>query len=149
MIEITHQQQNYNNSCASACMAMLLGRTSQEVEEEFHEAYRAKGDPYLFEYAAEQGLVLEESRSTQALEPDYVYLVGVPSLNMRATMHLVVIDLRGDENVVYDPNKGRQGKWVYTGHVRERDVMPGEVRIGGYAVLAKVKKAPALGIDEE
>lgn len=48
------------------------------------------------------------------LIPGNLMLATVPSLNIEAGNHRIVIDWRGDEPVVYDPNEGRDGRKYYT-----------------------------------
>jgi hypothetical protein len=47
---------------------------------------------------------------------DGFYIMAVPSLNIEAGGHMVLMDWRGcwDESVIYDPNRGREGKRFYS-----------------------------------
>lgn len=115
MVEIKHQQQSLANSCTSACLAMILDMPEAKVVEEFHEAYHDRDScelDYLRKYGVEGSPVISTERYTYF---GHVYTLGVPSLNLQAEMHSVVLDLRYKDNCwLLDPNRGREGKKYYT-----------------------------------
>jgi hypothetical protein len=96
----------------SACLAMLTERPIIEVMDVFHNAYRdctmtpqqflqASGVTYIYEARQDDvpmGKLLE----------GYIYLLSVPSLAVKNKTHAIVLDLRTNEPLVYDPiNKKR------------------------------------------
>lgn len=110
--EIIHVTQFTDNSCVSACIAMVTGISEKEVFDEFHDAYM-KGSMRLCDYLEKHSVPFEVKTIRDHIRPDTVYLLSVPSLNIRAGMHQVVFDTRGCDNVIYDPAKGREGKYYY------------------------------------
>lgn len=106
--ELIHQMQPTSTSCTSACMAMLLNRPVEQVVEEFHDPWtKHETDPerYLEPFGIECK-TFDGIWGTLA-EPENLYLLTVPSLNKPGHLHHVLLDLRGDLPVVFDPNRGR------------------------------------------
>lgn len=117
MKKIKHQQQPTANSCQSATIAMILDMPVQQVVDEFHDDYVNMGaEPH--DYLASRGVnILFHLSSDRVVHWDKVYMLGVPSLNMEASTHSILMDTREEvcgTGVIYDPNKGRKGKKYYT-----------------------------------
>lgn len=123
--QIVHQQQPTGNSCSATCLAMLLGVPVDKVMADFHEDY-CKGLIKPFQYLI-SNLRIDNVRrcysDDQLDKPEGIYLVAVPSLNLTATIHNIVFDVRNDGLVIFDPNdglvifdpnKGKPGKKYYT-----------------------------------
>lgn len=152
MRQLQHQIQPTWNSCASTCVAMLLGRPVQDVVNELHDAYMAdvcalphylhrhgvKFKPAVSDGGAPDGYV--ENR----IEFGHLYLLTVPSLNMDATLHFILLDARDDKAVAtLDPNMGREGKRYYINWFDE-PTGPEQIRLdGGYSVFFRIESCPA------
>lgn len=112
---ITPVQQTLDNNCTSACIAMITGLDISAITAEFHKDYigmRVDTPEYL------DGLGFSYRRCLAAerkLHPGYVYLVAVPSLNIKGGMHNIVIQtsLDAERWYVIDPNEGKEGKEIY------------------------------------
>jgi hypothetical protein len=117
MKKIKHQQQPTHNSCQSATIAMILDVPVQQVVDEFHHGYMEM-DEEPHDYLASRGVnILFHMSSDRLVHWDKVYMLGVPSLNVEASTHSILMDTRQEVNgygVLYDPNKGREGKKYYT-----------------------------------
>lgn len=117
MIELKHVMQEDSHGCVIACIAIITGRSYQEIKKDFPDFEdNSKGIG-----ADERDLVLVRHQMLPVrtvdthLYADKVYLVSVPSLNIEATMHAIVIDCRTDVSFkVYDPQAGIEGKKAYT-----------------------------------
>lgn len=102
----THVQQT-SKTCASACLAMLLGESLVTIVNEFHDKY-LEGSTTPYTYLKEKGLYPKRRYSDESsVEWDKVYLLAVPSLNMPGAMHSILLDTRyGSAPLLYDPQKG-------------------------------------------
>ena len=109
MIDIKHVMQQCPRSCAVACIAMVTGKPFDEIRKQ-------ASQPNLGDVEADNLLAANGVRPTRSyyneLKPGNIYLMHVPSLNLRASMHCIVVDCREDFKVL-DPNKGRDGADVY------------------------------------
>lgn len=56
--------------------------------------------------------IMPRYRNGEDIRPGRIYLVQVPSLNIRGGMHMIVLDSRADP-LVFDPNTGREGVETY------------------------------------
>ncbi len=126
---IEHQTQLLNNSCVSACLAMVLGEPQQKIIDEFHSDYVA-GEIHPSEYLIERGISLQPYTFgvDYPVDPNklWVYFLTVPSLNVMGGLHQVLLIWRGGDDRVYelyDPakgfttkkgKKGRQQRRFYT-----------------------------------
>lgn len=120
MKKLKHKTQPTGDTCTSACLAMLLGTSVDKVVSEFHSDWRnRKSTPS--DYLLENGIsfVLNHNPYNNTLEWGGLFLITVPSLNLDGRLHHILADLRGDLEVILDPNKGREGKRYYTGWSRE------------------------------
>jgi hypothetical protein len=132
-MKIKHVKQPTNTSCVSACIAMLTSCDVKIIIEEFHELYsRAEIRPD--EFLARHGIVAEPvSILDNQLQFDKIYLVSVPSLNVQAVTHQIIIDLRDDENVMlFDPNQGKKSKKYYTYAKPRSKLGKNEINIRSY-----------------
>ena len=116
-MNIKHVQQKCGSSCGIACVAMTSGI-------DFDTVLEWSGRPgisarKLYDLACKADLA-PSYREHRELSPDAVHIVAVPSLNIKAGMHLIVIDTRdanlaaGEWCKMYDPVEGIPGKEVYT-----------------------------------
>lgn len=112
---VHHQKQSLNNSCVSACIAMILNVPEEEIVDDFHKRYSEgmRVSKYLEELDVPHRLLYADDRSRASVE--YAHLVTVVSLNRPGEFHLVV--MLGTENgvsLILDPNRGRPGKKYYS-----------------------------------
>ncbi len=131
-IKVEHVTQDLDKGCVIATAAMLAGLTFWECLHKYEEWYKDKYVTLGLEYMKHDmfdsiGLSLEQEfnflKYTLGLDvvmPRYpvimhgqVYSATVPSLNVKRGNHSVVIDSRGDELVVLDPQRGRVHKAYY------------------------------------
>lgn len=127
-IEVKHVQQPTPRACVHACLAMVTG-------EDVHSLLDRFGDHGLCWH--EEATVLVEHQIWPTLVPAQqphefprtgVYLVTVPSLNLRGKTHRVVVEADGQGYCLHDPNAGRDGVKAYgrdaiqTGQARYLDV---------------------------
>ena len=110
-IEIEHQQQPNPVTCTSACIAMLTGIPVNKIADVFHPAY-SRQEITPCEYLESRGLKVKRLYTDDQPMPSRLYLVTVPSLNKKGTLHHIIVDWR-DVCDVYDPNKGIKGKKYY------------------------------------
>lgn len=109
--QLIHQTQPCGKSCASTCVAMLLGVPAADIKDEFHRDYM--GGKNIDKFLAEKGVVAEPLLSNYRFYEDgALYLITVPSLNMEARTHQVIFDYR-DGFEMFDPCMGRPGKRYY------------------------------------
>lgn len=119
---IEQQTQLLWDSCVSASIAMMLGINQQLVVDEFHTQYMAH-EIEESDYLESKGLKFElhyTKTNSKDLVSDRVYLLAVPSLNIKGIVHSIVahtfIDTDGSLKwYIYDPNYGYEGREVYTG----------------------------------
>lgn len=112
---IEHLQQTLPDNCVSTCLAMIVGKSVEDVTAEFHADYHA--DTMLpSQYLRQHGLVPKRcfTEEISKLEHNCVHVVTVPSLNVRGCLHNILIVREGNDVVhVLDPNLGREGKASY------------------------------------
>lgn len=101
--------------CSPACIAMLFGASTEQTVKEFREGYFSTQDLKIDEYLTKFKMKATPLLSTQnKLYPGKLYLLSVPSLNLKSYTHLVMMDFRDKNNpVVLDPNKGKRNKRYY------------------------------------
>lgn len=113
MSNIIHQMQPTDDTCASACLAMIINEPVEKVIEEFHK------DFFCHETSPSEYLTQKLIRNRQLLACDlnifagHTYLTTVPSLNYPGLNHYILIQQRRDHYNVFDPNMGRAGKKYY------------------------------------
>jgi len=111
---IKHQQQPTSDTCASTCIAMLLGVPVNDVISKFHDKYKA-GEMNIDHYLKNNGLAVEPILSNYwQAQWGKLYLLAVPSLNSKANLHSIILDCRLEGIVdIYDPNMGKKDKDYY------------------------------------
>lgn len=120
MKEIKHQMQPTPDTCTSACLAMILDIPVADVVEEFHKDWMSrKSDPA--HYLVKKGIKFQIHREPydNCLQYGKVYLVTAASVNINGRFHHLIVDMRGGEGKVYDPNRGRLDRAYYVWHERE------------------------------
>jgi hypothetical protein len=131
-MRIKQQQQPTGNTCTATCLAMITGIPVLDVIEEFHHGY-VKWKVQPTDYLTEKNVPFKILPSMDRPQMGKLYLGTVPSLNLEAILHHVLIDLRDNDCVVYDPNKGKKGKKYYVGwHTSKEGDM--EVTLKGYVL---------------
>lgn len=112
MSSLNHVRQINDQSCVHACLAMLNGKSVEEM-----------WDRYPFPLTPKEELtILIESRLWPVCQQQFanqfplcgVYLVSVPSLNVAGANHRVVVTVGEADVVCYDPQNGREGKKFYS-----------------------------------
>lgn len=114
MKQINHLIQPTSDTCVSTCLAMVLDAPVNQTISEFHEHYK-NGIMTPASYLRTKRLACRE-HLVDDLVVDWgdIYITVVPSLNLAATLHTVVIDLRDEDNpIVIDPNKCKPGEKYY------------------------------------
>ena len=105
--------QETNCDCVYACIAMVCGKTLNEVMK-VARGKHALGQKEEFKLIAYFGY-LPTLQLFEGLNKNGVYLVTVPSLNFEGGNHRIVITTAEmGEIKVYDPNKNRKDKKYYT-----------------------------------
>lgn len=145
---LNHVKQPTDDTCVSACLAMLLNKPVYAIIEVFHDRYKSNCMTFNeFDFLKDLGLPVEKCYTLDNLEDEYVYFLGVPSLHEPGVMHCIVLyfqywDYEGDEPdiVVLDPNKGREGKQWYHFDVRHDFTAQGGVLLRGYAPSIKINR---------
>ncbi len=112
---LTLVKQPTDNSCTSACLAMLTGLPIETVMSEFHDDWiagtdRKHNNPYI--YLKDKGMSpkLNKKRYGAKLKRGNAHLLTVPSLNVEAITHHILLMFSLTENVpltIYDPSKLR------------------------------------------
>lgn len=133
MKPLKHQKQPDNKTCTSTCLAMILDKPVEEVIEEFHQKYmdyKMLPSDYLRSKGVNFKKYLSEDNSIQG---NHLYLITVPSLNITAGIHHILLDARyyPEEPVkVYDPQEGTGNKF----YVYKESDNPDSHPLGGYLV---------------
>lgn len=112
---IQFQQQPTENSCMSACVAMVSAQPVKDVVQRWHDAFHDRSEwiddaldfykiPYFYGHPRNGELLY-----------GFVYFLTVPSLNVKGGLHQVLMSLTADrKNIeVLDPNMGRDGCKYY------------------------------------
>lgn len=130
MSQIVFQQQDQPKNCASACVAMVLNRPIGEVTKDFQAGYDS-GDILIHDYLQKHGVEAVPMSLADSPTPGFVYLISVPSLNVKGRSHQAIIDARVEENgfVLIDPNKGAGGKEWYVNLAGGSELEPGEFQV--------------------
>ncbi len=109
-MKIKHVQQEKNNDCVLACIAMITG----ERLEDMYKKYKIDlplSDDDMIKILTLNGFVCEKQLDSK-IHSDNVYIVTVPSLNIERLNHAVVFDMQ-NEFILHDPNKGVNGRKFY------------------------------------
>lgn len=136
-MEIIHQIQPTATSCASTCIAMLLNVPAEEIIEQFHDQYKA-GEINVDQFLLNKGLTVESLLSSYwQCQWDGIYIAAVPSLNIKANLHQIIIDTRNNKVTIYDPNMGKPGKNYYV-HDDKEDKTEFEYGLISYCLEFKI-----------
>lgn len=109
-------------SCTSACLAMITGIDVHQVIAEFHDDWHSqKSDPAQYLKSKGVEFIINTNPFSTLMEWDKVYLLSVASLNIEGGLHHIVADMRGDREIILDPNNGKDGKRFYTGWSEKSD----------------------------
>ena len=117
--------QEHPVGCGVACAAMVAGVTYAEAAE------KAVWDPDVGMSPEELNATLDALgvKFERLLMPEFrrcvLHIMSVPSLNVVAGMHYVVVDMRDGLWTVLDPQRGMPGKKYYISHVDDEDPIPG------------------------
>lgn len=117
-MKIEFKQQPTNVTCVHACVAMLINKPVKYVIDWANKKYGltendALANAYEKEILNEHGHGYRRRR-LDYLAPGSIYLLSVPSLNIQAGMHRIILDFREVDWKIYDPCKGRKGKLYYS-----------------------------------
>ena len=134
--------QTLDNNCVSACFAMVFDLPIDFVTHAFHEAYQ-DGDVEIYDFLDCMDIPY---RRCLADERDAgrscVYLAGVPSINIQASSHLIVVQIIDDDLwYIYDPAQGREGKKHYIAGGQPEE---NQVKISHWAPLYEIKTSDLL-----
>jgi len=140
---IKHQTQPTPNSCLSACLAMILNKPVLEVMGEFHDSYydnhgenRLLPEDYLKRYSCIN--LASSGKTNQNLTDKGVYLLAVPSLNIKGGLHSIVYEIKQSEDgfwhhTIYDPNMGYKGREYYVNNLYDNATYPA-FKLGGFVI---------------
>lgn len=124
MSDIKFVQQPTPDSCTSACLAMLTGISVDTVIGEFHHKWKSSAtncNPMTYLADNDFDCLVNHDPFNHRVKWGSVYLVTVSSLNIEGGLHHIVLDMRGNEEIVLDPNMGRSGKKYYTGWTQKSE----------------------------
>jgi len=128
-----------NDSCTSACLAMILRECGHDIDVdtvigEFHEAFR--NDLVTpASYLRGKKVKVRELNSLQRMDRfGSIYLLCVPSLNVEAEFHSIVVDAR-DVIEIFDPrNDGVHRYYTYDNNSDD----PLAVKLSGHIVDVEI-----------
>lgn len=131
---IKHQKQPCPVSCMSACVAMVAGIPAGTVRRDMHKRYREQGMS-LRHMLDELNIPFTSFHTVEDGKLEYVgaYLCTMPSLNIQAGTHAVVIEVTASTWHVLDPNRGKKGRKFY---VRRGVKARNGVELGSFTVDA-------------
>ena len=109
-MRIKHVQQEKNNDCVLACVAMITGERLEDMYKKYKIDLPLSTDD-MIKILTLNGFVCEKQLNSK-VHTDNVYIVTVPSINIERLNHSVVFDIQ-DKFILHDPNKGRDGRKVY------------------------------------
>lgn len=116
---LKHIQQVDNQTCTSACLAMMLNEPIMTIISEFHMDWvNVKTDPVR--YLKSKGVDVTPLTPFTKILGDGMYLTAVPSLNEEGTLHHVVVTFKDSEMKIFDPNQGRDGKKYYVNNLQQK-----------------------------
>ena len=106
--------QTLPNNCASACIAMILNEDVETVTKEFHDKYIGQ-KLEVHEYLESKNIWFRRCLAGErSVTIGFVYILGVPSLNIKGGSHYIVVECVEGGWFVYDPNDGKEGKYSYS-----------------------------------
>lgn len=109
-----------DNTCMSACISMVTGIDINTVIKDFHSDYFSRKEStflavvkYLFECGFEP-LIEGDFEDSHVFNKDYVYVIGVESLQSKGKYHAVVLYFDDKENLqILDPMSGIMEWYCY------------------------------------
>lgn len=113
-MEIVHQTQLTPSSCVPACIAMVTGVDQQLIIDEMAAHNGSCGGRHdEFKQWVRMGYLPQCLPFSDLIAGHgKIMLATVPSLNIEAGNHRIVLDFR-KSLTVYDPNQGREGRKFY------------------------------------
>lgn len=147
--EIEFKQQPTYNTCVSACLAMILGADVDEVIAEFHLEYWGvnEGKLKVTDYLKRKGVPFKYCNFEDKPREDGVYLVTVPSLNIKAGTHNILWCMQSAEEEgffyqrILDPATGRDDKSYYTNLDELLGQDPWANKVSGYSLDLHIPKS--------
>lgn len=138
---ISIQTQPCPVSCVATCFAMVAGIPASIMAEKFHARYR-NDEISIGDILRELEIPFSDypSSDRNSFRDEGVYLVSVPSLNIRGGMHQIVIEMTSEGLwSVFDPNYDRCDRLFYV--ASDDEVREPAVRFsGGYSIDAKIDR---------
>ena len=125
-VVIEFQSQPTEDSCMSACMAMITGLPVSQVVEEFHVDYYVRGattpDQYLISKNVDFSYEPRDAYThIGSIKPDTTYLLQVPAIGHVDDTHAIIIQTYGNpskgEYEIYDPMQGKSDTYYGNGEV--------------------------------
>ena len=114
---ITHQKQPNATTCVQTCLAMLLNEPVEKVIALAGDEGMSTLETYAF---LERCGFTWNAMLLPSLIWDGIYIVTVPSLNLDARNHAILIETEKGMAKAYDPNNGKLGKQYYSFTVLEQ-----------------------------
>ena len=114
---LEHQTQPTGMTCVCTCLAMLCGRPASDLIELYHHSYYNEQTLDVSDILRIEGFIFKQEMAgrVQTLLPGAVYLLTVPSLNIKGGLHQILVDYRDPERPqALDPAKGYTGRMYYT-----------------------------------
>ena len=130
---LKHQSQINENTCTSACLAMILDISIWTVFQEFHAEY-CSGTMSVSDYLDKKRCAYTILNSIDTIKEDGIYLAVVASLNTVGGLHQIVMEVMDGNITIYDPNKGRVGMKYYSNDVDDMT----SVRLTQYILDLKI-----------
>lgn len=115
MFLITPQTQPCPVSCVATCIAMIAGKPATVIRDQFHDCYR-DGNLSIGDMLRELGIPFTDFRSAErnSVNERGIWLLGVPSLNIRGGGHQIVLEWDDEDDLmVFDPNLGHDDRSYY------------------------------------
>lgn len=117
-VAIEHITQPCPVSCVAACLAMVLGKEVNKVIDELamQGAHVPLDCSQYIPYLVQNNILplFKSGDSPFCFIHGGLYLVTINSLNIMSGSHMIILDLREDEPIVYDPAKGRNSSKHFT-----------------------------------
>lgn len=137
-IEINLVNQINDETCMSACLAMLTGIPIEQVIKEFHADY-FRGKVTAYEYLKQKGIGSRKFWvEERGLSWGCLYLLAVPSLNKKGILHSILAQTTSDGLQIFDPQQGRYGKDYYTYGERVQAFHSHACELKGYVIELEI-----------
>lgn len=120
------QQQPDSHNCVTACIAMIVDRSVDELIEELDTLKssipegqvnnwdvedRFAHAQFYSKFAAEN--IVYFGHRPREIKQGHVYMLTVPGINIPGNFHSVVLDWTDEHPVILDPSKGRRNGQAY------------------------------------